>query len=132
MFTSRNIDGVGIPVVNQTIPLPTSAASAGISMGGESLILSNLMTNLNLTGQSCADIPYICLTLRRNVLSQPDFRLEAVPQERILTTCQLFACSGRVIYYLSFHHVALCQSLHQHFSSDMQHMSALFLKRKNQ
>ncbi|XP_022080540.1 uncharacterized protein LOC110973761 [Acanthaster planci] len=88
VFTSQQADGLSTRFNQQTLSLNAIVSGLGITAGG-TLTLSNIPATLNLLGQSCSSVPYVCIEVQKGSNPSPDFVLTGS-----LIACQPTNCLG--------------------------------------
>ncbi|XP_071943757.1 cadherin-23-like [Antedon mediterranea] len=91
LFSSSDQSGIKNNAIDQVVQL-TSGQSGTSLLAGSSVLLQNVMTSLDLSTLTCADIPYLCTRLSRSDSANPDFTLEGFPGDETLTSCRPVSC----------------------------------------
>lgn len=97
---SKRPNGKGPQQNLQTQVLDPYHASTPLLNPGDDIDMSNLFTNFDMTGLKCDDVPYLCAEFNRDPNSSPQFEMEAVPDENVLTHCFPVpedACKGKLL-----------------------------------
>ncbi|XP_038061188.1 uncharacterized protein LOC119731947 isoform X4 [Patiria miniata] len=87
-FTSLQANGQGQRFNQQSLNLDALQSGLGITSGGV-LTLSGVQSILNLQGQSCSSVPYVCVEIQKGNNPSPDFLLSGS-----LIACQETNCIG--------------------------------------
>ena len=90
LFLNDQLDGNGVTSHRQSTTISPESNSRPLTAGVD-LTLDDVITTLDLYGQDCASLPYVCLTLSKNSLASPDFTLSHTTP---LVYCDPIPCEG--------------------------------------
>ncbi|XP_030835681.1 cadherin-23 isoform X4 [Strongylocentrotus purpuratus] len=93
IFANTLANGQGTISLLQTVNLPFGTGSVPL-VAGSPLNLNNLQATFDLRPYACIDIPFLCLRLSRNQLSNPEFTITGTTANS-LVTCKSIPCSDR-------------------------------------
>ena len=99
MFGSSKPDGRGRRRGYQTQVLGQPQMDQTLETDSD-LAFTNTQVNFDMTGLQCKDVKYLCTELQKNPDAMPDYTFEAVPNERILTSCTELGdrCKGEHLF----------------------------------
>lgn len=84
---SKKPNGKGEQQNPQEQVLDPYYASTPLYNPGDNIDMSRIFSNFDMDGLQCDDVPYLCAKFNRDPNSRPPFEMEAVPDERVLTSC---------------------------------------------
>ena len=92
VFGSMNADGSG-PRLEQSI-FPTLSQYNTPLTAGTDTVFSNIDIGWDMnSGDTCADVQYLCIDVSKNDAANPDFTL-TVSSNDVLRACQQVTCRG--------------------------------------
>ena len=97
IFASQNPTGTGSKLGPQSLYTLSRYQEGQDVVGGEEVNFGYIDMNFDMSGLVCAEVKFICATLRKHSNPVPDFDLMAIPDERVLTDCFPVKCDGKRI-----------------------------------
>ena len=92
-FGSNSPDGIGPKLNSQSQVLNREQQDLTLELL-KPMDLGPLNFNFDMTGLSCRQVKYICLTFNKLEEASTVFSLEPVPDENVLTQCEPTKCDG--------------------------------------